>query len=48
MNTFKAKSMSLRHGDYWFDSYSNRNIKKSCRKMARRKLKIDLRKECVR
>ena len=46
MNAFKAKSMTLRRG-YWMDDYSNRNIKKSCRKMARRKLKADLRKGCV-
>ncbi len=46
MNTFKAKSMTLRRG-YWTDDYSNRQIKRSCRKMARRKLKNDLRKECM-
>lgn len=48
MNNFKAKSMGLRRGHYWTDSYSNRNIKRSCRKMARHRLKAELRKECVR
>lgn len=47
MNTFKSKSMSLRHG-FWMDFYSNRQIKKSCRRKARRSLKSDLRKECAR
>lgn len=43
MNTFKAKSMSLRHG-YWMDFYNNRQIKKECRRKARHTLKNDLRK----
>lgn len=44
MNVFKAKSLDLRRG-FWMDSYSNRQIKKQCRRKARYTLKNDMRKE---
>jgi len=45
MNKFKAKSTGLRRGQWWTDNYSNRAIKRECRRRSRHSLKRDLRKE---